>query len=222
MNLKLWEWGSVILLIIIIYSFIAIAFDFKLGISLLFGILAAIIIVIFSFHLTKKFEQNKVMLKMINEIKDNHERLFNSNYTNNGIKHFLVELDRVEKEFLDITNQKPAWIHKSPSFGIHTYIKQYLPSKAFYNLMIRGFYLDLQEGQLSNLLELYIACKDFSDRTTQLEDKMNKILKNDPDYIKIVKNFKNQMENEFEECKDKFQHHYKPIGFDPDDPNLYF
>jgi hypothetical protein len=142
--------------------------------------------------------------RLLKEIKENNEKIQRRN--------FLKNLKKMRDQFQLENRHEIAWLPKDSSFGLSRYDAplQYLPSKAFYDFMHRGFYIHIKDdSRLTSLIRLYSVYIKFSEDSQQIEDKIH-------DGEITIDDGIDQIINLFNKFEDKFISRYKQ--FKPDQP----
>ncbi len=153
-----------------------------------------------------KENYNAALNIMLEEMRDNYRKMHFFNY-------FLNEASNVWGERNNLT---PASLPKSPSFGLHGFILQFLPSKAYYNFMNRGYYLRLEDGRLEHLMSFYVKCIHFSENTIHIEEEINGLDKSSANFEQQLNGLLQRINHEYLLAMDGFDYHYEgEHGFNP-------
>jgi len=135
-------------------------------VSALIAIITGTIVSRMTFYKNRQIEHNKALDKLLNEIEENHEKLEECT--------FLKNLDDTRIKYTQFNWEREAWLPKASSFfGMLKFDAplQYLPQKAYYNFMNRGFYMNFQDySRLDHLIKLYSVYIRFSWDSQEIED----------------------------------------------------
>jgi hypothetical protein len=174
--------------------------------SIFLAIIIPFIYVSYTIKSQYKENYNAALDKLLVEMMSNHRKMHN----------FQNDLNVILRRWENRNYLSEAWLPKSPSFGLHRYVLHYLPSKAFYNFMNRGYFLRLEDGRLEHLLEFYFRCIQFSEDTTRLEVSINDLEKSDENFGAELARLVQQIRIGYISAMNGFDYHYEgQHGFNP-------
>jgi hypothetical protein len=175
------------------------------------GVILAIFIpfvyVQYTIKLQFRDSYNTALNKLLAEMKGNYRKMHN----------FHNDFTDVSSRWRDRNNLADAWLPKAPSFGLHRFVLHYLPSKAYYNFMNRGYFSRLKDGRLEHLMEFYSRCILFSENTTLLEISINQLDKNSANFETELNILIQRILLEYTSAMNGFDYHYEgEHGFNPE------
>jgi hypothetical protein len=174
--------------------------------GILFTIVVPFIYVKYTIKSQYKENYNAALNKLLEEMENNYQKMHN----------FNSDLIAVSSKWRDKNDLTSAWLPKVPSFGRHRYILHYLPSKAYYNFLNRGFFLRLEEGRLEHLMGFYAHCIQFSEKTTPLEETINLLDKQNPNFESDLDKQIQHINTQYKMAVTGFDSHYGgENGFNP-------